>query len=70
LTIGISFDKEKLILYYNIEDYIFAKFEASVADYKIRMSLRGNFAEKSFRQIKARGSETASPNVYEYWVLE
>jgi hypothetical protein len=52
------------------DDIIDAKNEALVADFEIRISLRDKFAERSFRETKARGSETANPNVYEHWVLE
>ena len=52
------------------DDIINAKYEALVADFEIRISLRDKFAERSFRETKARGSETANPNVYEHWILE
>jgi len=52
------------------DDIINAKYEALVADFEIRISLRDKFAERSFRETKARGSETANSNVYEHWILE
>ncbi len=51
-------------------DIINAKYEALMADFEIRISLRDKFAERSCRETKARGSETADPNVYEHWILE
>jgi hypothetical protein len=51
-------------------DIVNAKYEGPVADFEIRISLRDKFAERSFRETKARGSETANPNIYEHWVLE
>ena len=51
-------------------DIINAKHKGPVADFEIRISIRDNFAERSFRETKARGSETANPNVYEHWILE
>jgi hypothetical protein len=52
------------------DDIINAKSEGLVADFAIRISLKDKFAERSFRETKARGSETADPNVYEHWILE
>ena len=52
------------------EDTIKAKREPIVADVEITISLKDNFAEKSFRETKARGSDTANPDVYGKWVLE
>jgi len=51
-------------------DIINAKYEGLVADFEIRISIKDNYAERSFRETKARGSETADPNVYERWILE
>jgi hypothetical protein len=51
-------------------DTIKAKREPLVADVEITISLKDNFAEKSFRETKARGSDTANPDVYGKWVLE
>jgi len=47
-----------------------AKYEAPVADFDLRISLLDKFAERSFRETEARGSETANPNVFGHWVLE
>ena len=52
------------------DDTIKAKRETPVADIEITISLKDNFAEKSFRETKARGSDTANPDVYGKWVLE
>lgn len=47
-----------------------AKREAPVADVEIRISLKDESVEKSFRETKARGSETANPNVFGHWILK
>jgi len=52
------------------DDIIKAKREAPVADIEITISLKDNFVEKSFRETKARGSETANPDIYGKWILE
>jgi hypothetical protein len=52
------------------EDTIKAKRETLVADVEITIFLKDNFAEKNFRETKARGSDTANPDVYGKWVLE
>jgi len=52
------------------DDTIKAKREPLVADVEITISLKDNFAEKNFRETKARGSDTANPDVYGKWVLE
>lgn len=51
-------------------DIIKAKFNAPVADTEITISLKDNFAEKSYRETKARGEETSNPEIYGKWVLE
>ena len=51
-------------------DVIKAKWDAPVADIEITISLKDNFAEKSYRETKARGSESANPDIYGKWVLE
>ena len=51
-------------------DVIKAKRSAPVANVEITISLKDNFAEKSFRETKARGSETANSDHYGKWVLE
>lgn len=59
---------------YQITDWtdgiIKAKWYAPVADVEITISLKDNFAEKSYRETKARGSETSNPDIYGKWVLE
>jgi len=52
------------------DNIIRAKREALVADVQIAISLRDNFAEKSYRETRARGSDTANPDVSGKWVLE
>jgi hypothetical protein len=52
------------------DDTIKAKYEAPVGDAEITISLKDNFAEKSWRETKARGSESSNPDVYGKWVLE
>jgi hypothetical protein len=52
------------------DDIVKAKRSPPVADVEISISLKDNFAEKSFRETKARDSETANPDVYGKWVLE
>lgn len=51
-------------------DVIKAEWKAPVADVAITISLKDSFAEKSFRETKARGTETSNPDVYGKWVLE
>jgi hypothetical protein len=51
-------------------DVIKAKWDAPVADIEITISLKDNFAEKSYRETKTRGSESANPDIYGKWVLE
>lgn len=51
-------------------DIIKAKWDAPVADVEIQISLKDNLAEKSYRETKARGSETSNPDIYGKWVLE
>jgi len=63
-----------LIINYRIinwsNDIINAKYDAPVADVEIKISIKDNFAERRYRETKARGSETADPNVHEHWILE
>ena len=51
-------------------DTIRAKYEASVADIELKISLKDRVAERSFRETIARGSDTADPNVFQSWILE
>ena len=51
-------------------DIISAKYEGPVADVELRISLRDKFAERRFRETKARGIKSADPNNYEQWILE
>jgi len=47
-----------------------AKREAPVADVELRISFKDESVEKSFRETKARGSETANPEVFGHWILK
>lgn len=49
---------------------ILAREKAPVADVELRISLGDRSAERSSRETKARGSETADPNISRHWVLE
>lgn len=51
-------------------DIIIAKWDAPVADVELKISLKDSFAERSYRETKARGDETSNPKVYGKWVLE
>lgn len=63
-----SFDY--IITEWTSEDVIKAERRPPVADIEIKISLKDNFAEKSFRETKSRGAETADANVYGHWVLD
>jgi len=47
-----------------------AKQEALVGDFELRISIKDKTAERSWRETKARGSETSDPSIYENCVLE
>jgi len=49
---------------------IVARENAPVADIELRISLADRSAERSSRETKARGSETANPGISRHWVLE
>jgi hypothetical protein len=49
---------------------IVARYEAPVADLELRLSLSDLSVERSFRETKARGSDTADPKNAGHWVLE
>lgn len=49
---------------------IVAREEAPVADIELRISLVDGSAERNSRETKARGSETANPNISRHWILE
>jgi len=51
-------------------DIIKAKWDAPVADVEIKISSKDSFAERSYRETKARGSKTSNPDIYGKWVLE
>lgn len=63
-----SFDY--IITEWTSEDVIKAERRPPVADIEIKISLKDDFAEKSYRETKARGSETADANMYGHWVLD
>jgi len=52
------------------EARITAREEAPVADIEIRISLVDNSIERSAKETRARGSETADPNISRHWILE
>lgn len=59
---------------YNIVEWsdqtIHAKHPAPVADIELRVSVKDKFAERRFRETKARGVDTSDPNIFVNWVLE
>ena len=52
------------------DEIIQAKYAAPVADFELRISIKDSLAERRWRETKARGSETADPNLYAQWTLE
>ena len=63
-----------LVLEYKIIDWsgdvIRAKSEGREADIELRISVKDQFAERSFRETKAHGSDKSDPNIFESWILE
>jgi hypothetical protein len=49
---------------------VVARDEAPVADVDLRISTKDGVVEKSYRETKARGSQTADPNIWRMYVLE
>ena len=49
---------------------IVARYDAPVADIELRISLADTAAERSFRETKARGSQTADSKNAGHWILE
>ncbi len=49
---------------------IVARTEGPVADFDLRISIQDKIATKSFRETKARGSDSADPNIWHEFVLE
>jgi hypothetical protein len=49
---------------------VVARYEAPVADIELRISLMDHSVERSFRETKARGSESANSKIARHWVLE
>ncbi|OGX27548.1 MAG: hypothetical protein A2787_09405 [Omnitrophica WOR_2 bacterium RIFCSPHIGHO2_01_FULL_48_9] len=69
----------KRFLYVSKDEYVVTEWtdqlikaerKAPVADLELRISLIDKSAERSFRETKARGNETANPSVFGHWVLE
>ena len=52
------------------DSLIRAEIKAPVADIELRIALVDKSAERSFRETKARGSDTADPTISRHWVLE
>ena len=72
--IRISPSLSVLVLEYKIIDWsdgvIRAKCEGFEADIELRISVKDQFAERSFRETKARGNDKSDPNIFESWILE
>lgn len=49
---------------------VYARCAAFAADIELRISVKDAFAERRFRETKARGSETSNPSIYVHWILE
>jgi hypothetical protein len=49
---------------------IHAKYVTFVADFELRISVKDGFAERRYRETKARGDQTADPTIYAEWILE
>jgi hypothetical protein len=66
-------DLDVVRLTYRVSEWtdslIRAKSAGAVGDFELRISLADKVAERSFRETKARGSETADPSIVRNWVL-
>jgi hypothetical protein len=51
-------------------EIIHATYTAPVADFELRISVKDAVAERHWRETKARGSDTADPNLYTHYILE
>lgn len=47
-----------------------AEIKAPVADIELRISLADETAERSFRETRSRGVDTADPKISRHWTLE
>lgn len=60
-------------LTYNVSEWtnslIRAESAGPAGDFELRISLANKVAERSFRETKGRGSETADPSIVRNWVL-
>ena len=52
------------------DNTIIAKASFLASDYIIRISVKDRYAEMFRQETKARGDESADPNIYEKWLLE
>jgi len=52
------------------DEIILAKYAAPVADFEIRIFIKAGLAIRNWRETKARGNQTADPNIYAEWILE
>lgn len=44
--------------------------EAPVADFELRISIPDKNVERSYRETKSRGSDTANPDIAGHWILK
>jgi hypothetical protein len=51
-------------------DVITARYMARVADFELKISIKDKFAERRWRETKARGVETSDPKNFGQWILE
>lgn len=51
-------------------DVITARYLAPVADFELKISIKDQFAERHWRETKARGVETSDPKNFGQWILE
>jgi hypothetical protein len=52
------------------DDVIRAKHKGPVADIELKVSVKDEFAERTFGETKAGGVETSDPNSFYVWTLE
>lgn len=58
------------IVDWSVDKVIRATHAAGVADFELRISIQDEFAERHWRETKARGSNTSNPSKFENWILE
>ena len=51
-------------------DVITARYMTRVADFELKISIKDQFAERRWRETKARGVETSDPKNFGQWILE